>query len=300
MSKVNFDIADKSKLVDEPAIRESFINTLCCIHKKSPADAEMIFEREAIYYRKALSDNEWLRKCTGLSLYSSFLEIAINGLSIQPGAKSEAFLEARSAKQIVPEVRDGKTVNVEYWIKVCRLVVTAYGELNMRILSGQIVRMNNPIVIYEGDRFQPRTNERGELTVDYAPAIPRQSNHIVGVWCSVVLPKGGIDFKWLLEEDIRRLAEYSRPKKTKEGENPQTSALYRSNGGQIDPGFLEAKCIKHAMRAYTKLRLSDSIVVEEEEAPEALSGFQSQGAQQEEQKTVSVQAPSDGSDDNPF
>jgi recombinational DNA repair protein RecT len=296
MGKVDFNMADKSKLVDEPAVRESFVNTLSRIHRKSPADADMIFEREAIYYKKALSDNEWLRNSTGLSLYSSFLETAISGLSIQPGAKSEAYLEARGAEQIFPEVqKDGQTVNVKRQVKVCRLVVTAYGELNMRILSGQIVRMNNPIVIYEGDRFQPRTNERGELTVDYAPAIPRKSNLIIGVWCSIILPGGGIDFKWLLEDDIHRLAGYSQTKN-----NPKGSLLYRSNDGQIDPGFLEAKCIKHAMRAYTKLRLSDSITLEEEEAPESTAGFQPQGAQGKEQETVTVQASEQEDPDQPF
>jgi hypothetical protein len=163
-------------------------------------------------------------------------------------------------------------VQREVWIKVCRLALTAYGELNMRIASGQIVRINNPVVIYEGDSFQPRTNERGELTVDYAPAIPRKSNKIIGVWCSIVTSGGGLDFKWLLEDDIQRLAEYSRPRKTNYNEDPQISELYTKNGGQIDPGFLEAKCIKHAMRAYTKLHVSDNIAIEDDEQDSETAG----------------------------
>jgi hypothetical protein len=267
--QADFNISDKRLLVDEEAIRISFIDTICRIHKKSTREAEIIFERESMYYKKALTDNTTLMSCTGISLYSSFLDIAISGLSIQTGSKSEAFLEARSAKQLETENINGKPVLREKWVKVCRLVVTAYGELNMRIAAGQIIRMNNPIVLYDGDLFRPRTNERGELTINYVPSIPRKSNKIIGVWCSIIVPNGGIDFKWLLEDDITRLAEYSRPKATDSNKNPQVAWLYHSNGGQIDPGFLEAKCIKHAMRSYTKLPVSGNVSFEGDETNDA-------------------------------
>jgi recombinational DNA repair protein RecT len=247
--KVNFNLPAKD-LIDQPAIRESFISVLVKIHGKSEGDADMIFEKELLYYRKALFGNPKLSQCTGISLYSAFLEIAINGLSIQPGGKSEAFLESRGSK-------DGKDdKNNDKWVQVARFVITAYGELSMRIRAGQIIRMNNPQVIYEGDRFQPRTNEQGVLMVDYAPAIPRKSKKIIGCYTCIVLPGNQYDFKWLLEDDIQRLARYSVPRF---GDNPQANALYSSNEGQIDPGFLEAKTIKHAMRAYSKLRTSDTV-----------------------------------------
>jgi recombinational DNA repair protein RecT len=264
------NINDKSKIVDYLPVKESFINALSRIHKMSTEKAEVIYEKEALYFKKAFVATPKLKNATGLSLYSAFLEIAITGLSIQPGSKSEAYLEARgSVKEIEEQAqRDGSIRQVEVWKSVARLAVSAYGELSLRIKAGQIIRMNNPIVIYEGDKFQPRTNARGEMTVEYEPAIPRKSKTIVGVWCSIILPGNGIDFKWLLKEDIDRLAAYSIPKKSDYDESSKASALYSSNDGQIDPGFLEAKCIKHALRAYTKLRLSDSVVLEEEEVQE--------------------------------
>jgi recombinational DNA repair protein RecT len=292
MKKIEIlEIKDKSKLVDDPAIRESFINTLCRIHKKSAGEAEMIFEREAIYYKKALANSEKLLACTGLSLYSAFLEIAITGLSIQPGSKSEAYLEAKNAEQNEVKEKDGKPYYVKVQVKVCRLVLTAYGELNLRILSGQIVRINNPIVIYEGDRFQPRTNERGELTVDYAPAIPRKSNKIVGAWCSIVLPGNRIDFKWLLEDDINRLANYSTY-----GGQASVSKQYTKNSGQIDPGFLEAKCIKHAMRAYTKLRISDNIAFEDDEQDKPDNSGFAPPESESPKETVTIRQPEEDPD----
>lgn len=253
--KVNFNLPAKD-LIDQPAIKESFISVLMKIHGKNEGDAEMVFEKELLYFKKALSENQKLSQCTGISLYSAFLEIATNGLSIQPGGKSEAYLESRAAK----DGRDGN--GQDKWIQVARFVITAYGELNMRIRAGQIIRMNNPQVIYEGDKFQPRTNEQGVLIVDYAPVIPRKSKKIIGCYVCIVLPKNQYDFKWLLEDDIQRLAKYSIPRS---GTNPQANALYSSNDGQIDPGFLEAKTIKHAMRAYSKLRVSDTVSFEGDE-----------------------------------
>lgn len=250
--KPDFNVADKTTLVDQQPIKDSFIDTLVRMHRYSPEDAEATYEREARYFKRLISASDWLKESTGISLCSAFFEVAITGLSLQPGSKSDAYLEARSAEQMVE--------NQKRWVKVARLVVTAYGELNLRIKSGQIIRMNNPIVIYEGDKFQPCTNERGELKVDYLPAIPRKTSKIIGVYVCIVLPHNGLDFKWLLEEDITRLSNYSKTKTQKEG-----NALYTANDGQIDPGFLEAKCIKHAMRAYTKLKVSENVAFEGED-----------------------------------
>lgn len=238
-------------LVDDEKVKRQFISTYSKIHRKSEQDAEVVWEKESLYYKKALTANEKLKSCTQLSLYSAFLEIAIQGLSIQPGQKSDAYLEAR-----------GQKVDNNSWITVCYLRITAYGELNLRIQSGQILRMLNPVVVYEGDKFQPRTNQQGELYVEYEPCIPRKSKIIIACWVRIILPEGVNDFKWLTQEDIERLKNYSIPRGK---QNPKPNALYESNDGQIDPGFLEAKTIKHAMRAYTKLRVGDNVMFEEEE-----------------------------------
>lgn len=255
-----FNLPDKKMMVDQEPIKKAFISSLSKIHGKSETDAEMIFEKESLYFKKALSENPKLAACTGISLYSAFLEIAVTCLSIQPGGKAEAYLESRGA-------RDGKDEKGnDKWVQIARFVITAYGELNLRIMAGQIIRMSNPQVIYDGDKFQPRTNEQGILIVDYAPCIPRKSDKIIGCYVHIALPKNQNDFKWLLEDDIQRLAKYSIPKS---GNNPQANALYSSNNNQIDPGFLEAKTIKHAMRAYTKLRVSDTVSFEGDEEFEA-------------------------------
>jgi recombinational DNA repair protein RecT len=278
--KVDFSINPKL-LIDQPVIKESFINTLMKIHKKSEADAEMIYEREAMYYKKALSEpNNRLKDCTGISLYSAFLEIAIEGLSIQPGNKSEAYFESRNSKG----GKDEKGNDI--WVSTARLVITAYGELNLRIMAGQIIRMNNPIVLYEGDTFQPCTNDQGRLIVKYMTKIPRQQGaKIFGCYVSIELPHNGLDFKWLLDDDIERLKKYSIPRG---GRDPKANALYSSNGGEIDPGFLEAKCIKHAMRAYTKLKVGDSVSFEGDEEEIKETSFEGQKEEAPKEEIVTI------------
>ena len=256
-AKCNWDLQGKA-FIEQDAVKDSFIKNVTGIHRKSEADAEAIYNREVTYLKKALSESAALAECTSLSLYAAFMEVSITGLSIQPGSKSEAYLESRSQKT--------KNGTQEVWVKIARLCISAYGELNMRIASGQILCMMNPIVLYDGDHFQPRTNDHGHLIVEYAPKIPRQKDaKIFGCYVEVVLPNGLYDYKWLLDEDIERLANYSKPKS---GENPKANALYTANGGQIDPGFLEAKTIKHAFRSKTKLKVGDAVAFEgDDDAP---------------------------------
>ena len=244
------DILDTVRLVDDEKVKKQFIDTYSKIHKVSQEDAEVIYNKEAIYYKQALNSNDKLRACTKISLYSAWLEIAIIGTSIQPGSKSLAYLESRASQK--PD---------KSWIHTCRIVLSAYGELEARIKSGQILVMLNPIVVYDGDTFQPRTNDRGEVYVDYAAKIPRKSNTIIGSWVRMIVPGNISDFKWLTVDDIERLKKCSIPKSGNGGAN----ALYTSVNGGIDPGFLEAKTIKHAMRSKGKLKVNAALEGEDDE-----------------------------------
>ena len=267
----NLDVADKRELVKQIPVAIQFITTLMKIHRMSQEEAETIFSKESLYYRKSFQTNDKLTQCTGISLYSAFLEIAVNNLSIQPGQKSEAYLESRSTKV-------KQTGAADAWVQTASFVITAYGELNLRIRSGQIIRMNNPIILYEGDHFQPKSNDRGELTIEYMPCIPRKSQTIYGSYVCIVLPNNGLDFKWLLLDDIERLKGYSlRQNKT------SANALYTSEKGGIDPGFLSTKTIKHAMAAYTKLRIGEFVSFEGEiEEVEASAAFTAETQNQPE------------------
>ena len=272
-NEFSLDQLKPREIAEHPKVKTRFIGTLRSIHSMSEKEAEMTYEKESTYFKKAFTTVDRLSTATNISIYSTFLEIAITGLSIQGGNKSEAYIEVRGTNI-------GSKDSPNY-VNTASLSVTAYGELNMRIKAGQIIRMNNPIVIYENDYFQPHTNERGELTIDYRPSIPRRSNTIIGCYVCIVLPNKDLDFKWLLTDDIQRLMKYAG-----KGDANKAGALYKSNNSQIDPGFLEAKTIKHAMRSYTKLRVGESVSFEEEivipaEMPTATAGSNDSYAEQE-------------------
>ena len=77
----------------------------------------------------------------------------------------------------------------------------------------------------------------------------------------------------MLPEDIDRLKGYSLKKnqrKDKDGNvYGDANALYHSNEGQIDTGFLEAKVIKHAFKTFPKLRLGQFSALQQDEQVQA-------------------------------
>lgn len=242
-------------------VKARFIEILKGQHQMTESAATAEYERESLLFRRAINSNEKLRQCDNLMLYSVFLEIAIQNLSTMPGAKAESYIEVRSSKTGQKEERtnrDGTTSFVDVYAQTPGLVITAYGELVQRMRSGELIRMNNPIVVYEGDTFQPRTDSRGLLVIDYAAAIPRKSDNIIACYVSIILPGGLVDFKYLLAEDLDRLKAASIPfSKRKEADSGKyANALYTSNGGQVDPGFFGTKVIKHAMATMPKRRTS--------------------------------------------
>ena len=257
-----------AEIAEHATVRDKFTDILMKIHRMPEHEAISVYEREKNYFVKAINESTYsgygrLHTCTNLSLFNAFVEIAILGLSIQPGGKAEAFIEPRSTKM---KYKNSEGKDVENWVTTARLVLMTHGELNLRLRAGQIIRMANPQVIYEGDMFQPKTNAKGDLYVDYQPAIPRKSSRIIGCYVCLVLPNDQRDFKWLLQDDIERLKKYSVPKS---GQNPQANSLYTAGtDGQIDTGFLETKTIKHAMRTLTKLKVSGNVAFEDEGDPE--------------------------------
>lgn len=83
---------------------------------------------------------------------------------------------------------------------------------------------------------------------------------------------GSEDYQWLLEGDIARLSKYSSDSRSyydKRGQKVEgkANALYTSNCGQIDPGFLENKTIKHAFDSYPKVRTGKFTNLQTEEDP---------------------------------
>ena len=72
----------------------------------------------------------------------------------------------------------------------------------------------------------------------------------------------------LYEEDWQRLKDYSNKQNRGRGANE----LYSSGReGGIDPGFLRAKCIKHAFASYPKVRVGRATIMATDEAEQPIS-----------------------------
>lgn len=224
---------------------------------------ELIYNKEKANYQKLISENKDLKECTPISIYLSFLDIAINGLSLDStGGKQHCYLIPRNNKTGRKDERGYDTYE-----KRVTVSVTGYGELTMRMRAGQIKYADNPIVVFEGDIFVPELNSNGAKHITYKAMVPRPATaKVIGAFIRIIRMDGSVDYQWLLEGDIARLSNYSAKNNSywKDGQKVMGRAneLFTSFNDSIDPGFLEAKMIKHAFDAYPKVMTGRNTVFE--------------------------------------
>lgn len=238
-------------------VREQFINVYNSIWKE---DGENAYEREAIYFNQQLRDKSGLRECSGTSIFYSFIDLAVKGLTLAPGSQALCYLIPRSVKIGVDQF--GKDV----WEKCCNLVVSGYGELVLRVRAGQIRHADNPVIVYEGDKFEFGEVD-GRKIVNYMSAFPRTSNRIIACFLKITRADGTVDYSVMTENDWLRLKGYSDKQNTFYDSKTRqyvtkSNELYEKNGGQIDTGFLMAKCVKHAFKTYPKLQIGRGTALE--------------------------------------
>jgi len=247
-----FEGKTPAQIVEDPNTSAKFIELYNGIHGSKLGAS--IYAKEQWNFCKMVTENEPLQRATGMSLYGCFLDAAVNGLSLEQGSKPHCYLLTRNVKT----VKDNK----EVWEPRAYMQISPYGELVMRMRAGQIKYADNPIVIYEGDVFKVRIDENGSKKVTYEPAIPRISKKIIGGYIKITRNDDTIDFQWMLQDDVERLKRYSNKNNKGTATDNKANALYTSNDGQIDPGFFEAKIIKHAFRSYPKVRTGDFTTLE--------------------------------------
>lgn len=214
-----------------------------------------IYQKEAFYFKKVLRENPAVAECSKMSLFGCFLDMAVNGLSLDPTGRPHCYLIPRSVKTGHKDQR-----GYDIYEKRASVSITGYGELVMRMRAGQIKYADNPVVVYEGDTFRAEL-QSGKKVITYSATIPRKSNKVIGAFIRIVRLDGSEDYQWLLEGDIDRLKYYSEEsnsyfdKNTHQKVQGKANKLYTSNNGSIDPGFLKNKMIKHAFDAYPKVRV---------------------------------------------
>lgn len=280
------------KVVKDDLVCQRFIDLYGALW--SEANAEAVYEREAIHFNRLLADNANLKACTPVSIFIAFIDLAVCGLSVEPGVRALAYLQPRGYKTGAKD-NNGKDI----YEQRCTLIISGYGELVQRTRAGQIRHADNPVIVYEGDGFS-FTDRGGTKSVEYTLNINHNPQKPVACFMRITRADGSIDYTVLLEEDWRRLAAYSGKANKKWDNNTKAyvevpNALYSSGeGNRIDSGFLMAKCIKHAFKTYPKLRIGKGTTYEADETPsqeDDLYGIDDQ--QDEAPKEESFAPPTD-------
>ena len=260
---------DALEIATAPMVRDKFIdiyNTLW-----GAGTGEAAYERESRFFNRLLSDNADLQKGTHFSLFTAFIDLAVCGLSLEPGARALCYLIGRNQKTSPKldaqgrPMKDSKGYPVYNWEGRVVLTVSAYGELVLRERSGQIRHADNPVLVYEGDEFS-FSDKGGRKEVEYVCHLPHTGKRIVACYLRITRADGSVDYSVMTEEDWVRLAQYSA-RQNRSGAN----ALYgvdQQGIVNIDPGFLMAKCIKHAFKTYPKVRVGRGTELQSQQTEE--------------------------------
>lgn len=270
MANLQLTVESLSKLrtidvVHDEAVKERFIYLYNTLWKDG---GEAAYERESRYFDIILGDKEDLRaKCTPFSIFTAFIDLAVCGLSVEPGVRALAYLQGRNycigTNSAGNKVYEGR----------CVLTISGYGELVLRARSGQIKHADNPVLVYSEDSFSFSDND-GRKSVNYTCNLPHTSNHIVAAFMKITRNDDSIDYAVLFEEDWMRLADFSAKQNRKWDKQSRTylegkpNELYTSGAdGSIDKGFLIAKVIKHGFKTYPKVRIGRGTELQTEQEP---------------------------------
>lgn len=229
--------------IESPDTIEKFSKIFASKNGVSLAAAEQMYQVEKFNFMSQLAD---IKECTVLSTMKVFLEVVSNGLSFNSTNK-HVYLMTRS-------FRKG-----EGWENRLVYQVTADGRISQAVKAGSLKRVSKPVIVYEGDDF------RREIIngIDQIKHIPQQNRpegaRIEGVYTFLTFPSGDREAVFMDTNDIDRLKGYSS--KQNKG---KANALYTSNNGQIDVGFLQTKAIKHALKNIRRTGTYGSSEIDEE------------------------------------
>ena len=282
MSNINLTVEEINQLQPQDIATNDFVrNKFIQIYEamwtpSTGVSGEAAYERESRNFNRILGEKEDIRNnCTKFSLFTAFLDVAISGLSLDPGTRAQAYLLSRSiavGSYIGP---DGQKKN-KYETQ-CVLTISGYGELLHRARVGQIRHADNPVIVYAEDDFE--FGERnGNKFVNYTCRLPHESGNIIACFMKITRADGSIDYAVMLPEDWARLAGYSARQNRQWDRQAgryvdgKPNALYGQrqpdNTFKIDTGFLAAKCIKHAFKSYPKARVGRATQLESQQVDE--------------------------------
>lgn len=280
MSKIVLKVEEINQLEPQDiatndAVRDKFIQIYEAAWTPTTGiSGEAVYEKESQYFNRLIAEKQDLRdNCTRFSLFTAFLDVAISGLSLEPGTRAQAYLLSRSV--VTGTYLDSNRQKKNQYETQAVLTISGPGELILRARCGQIRHADNPVIVYQEDDFE--FGERnGQKFINYTCRLPHTSGNISACFMKITRADGSVDYAVMLPEDWGRLAGFSarqnrvwdKAKGCYVPGNP--NALYGYSNGQckIDTGFLVAKCIKHAFKSYPKARIGRGTQLESQQVEE--------------------------------
>lgn len=249
---------------------------------------EAFAERESRYINRAIVDDKKKWNVTPLSVFLAYVDLAVKNLTLEPGAQALCYLMNRNSKLKDAHGRD-------VWENRAYISITGYGEILMRQRAGQIRHCDTPTVVYEGDRFSYEESD-GRKRVSYALNIGHNPANPIACFMKITRLDGSTDYAIILPEGWKRLQVYS----DKQNGDHKNNLYISGAGGSIDPGFLIAKCVKHAFKSYPKLPIGKGMVMEadipEEESMPDFYNLEAKEDASAPKEPESFAAPADYSD----
>ena len=157
------DKLDTIALVQDNYVSSKFVDLYNAVHGVKLG--ESIYQKEQFNFMKLLEEKPDLQECTKLSLYGCFLDVAVNGLSLDTTSKPLCYVVPRTVKSGRKDER-----GYDIYEKRASIQITGHGELLMRKREGHISYADDPIIVYHGDEFQPTLDAQGRKSIYYKPS----------------------------------------------------------------------------------------------------------------------------------
>lgn len=238
-----------ANIVTIPEVAERFQSIYKTMNGVSAELAKVRYETEKFHFQKMLQDKPELQKCSKLSLYGVFLDAAVAGLSFDPQMKHLYVVGFNTKVKVAGQP--------DRWESRATMMISGPGELVIRMKQGQIKYADNPVLVYEGDKFTHGT-KRGTVYLDHEAKFPRDKDaQIIAGYIRLERNDGTVDYKVMSDQEVQNLRAFSK--------DPESLAWTKGYSGMF-----QTKLIKHAFKGYPKLKIGQfsGLLTEKEEVEE--------------------------------